>query len=745
MADDLLLNFAIPPPSTPAANPRKRKLQDSARQSQPKQTSVTTNNARNYVQHNSKPALPDGRRTPSNDFSKRTPVRNDQRARFPRKFGETKQKRPQKKQQFVSSLFTSNAEVPKAQPPTKPTTTLKATPVFSASTFAELGLHTALCANLRAKHNLTAPTRIQRTAISALLTSPGRDVVVKAETGSGKTLAFVLPIIHKMLRAEEESREQGVDPRAFGRDLGTLGLIIAPTRELAKQISEVVESVTRISRRESKVRHWIVPGSITGGEKKKSEKARLRKGINILVCTPGRLLDHLEHTESFGLGNLRWLVLDEADRLMELGFQEPIKKILTIVKGSMAKAKSNGSRIDVPQWPEELQVVLCSATMQGTVKEFSEHVLTNPQFVVPTTQSQSNAKMSIPQQLHQQCVLVPEKLRLVVLTAYLLSFLDASKSNCKIIVFVSTCDSVDFHHHLFVNAHLAPARFVEGEDSDDDSNKEKSKPSGQIKPPNSNTSVLLRNVPFFKLHGDLPQAERTKVHSLFKASTRGILVCTDVAARGLDLPDITSIVQYDPPTDVGDYVHRVGRTARIGKRGDAVTFLLPSESDYLKLLRTEYNFVVSEKAYEGLLKTLVARPIDEKIIPLTTKRGGKKSVENAATDLQMVFERYVAAEASASELARAAFRSHIRAYSTHPPKMRSIFHIKRIHLGHLAKAFGLREAPNMVIKGIPAAPAKVDAERDSKRLFRKNAQNVTKRAANEFDDGVVSKKRKTAK
>ncbi|KAJ3068063.1 ATPdependent RNA helicase [Rhizoclosmatium hyalinum] len=201
---------------------------------------------------------------------------------------------------------------------------------------------------------VSVPTRIQQATLAALVSeSAGRnpagrhtDCMVQAQTGSGKTLAYLLPIVHRLIQAE---RELAVDDRPLlNRTLGTLAIVLAPTRELAKQINTVLEQLLMYSRgtgprdededdndddeEEEKPaattsstpkisKHWIVPGLVVGGDKKKSEKARLRKGCTILVSTPGRLIDHLKTTQSFELGNLRWLVLDEADRFLELGFE----------------------------------------------------------------------------------------------------------------------------------------------------------------------------------------------------------------------------------------------------------------------------------------------------------------------------------------------------------------------------------------------------------------------------------------
>lgn len=169
--------------------------------------------------------------------------------------------------------------------------------------------------------------------------------MIRSETGSGKTLAYLLPIINDLLKSERRTREQG-----------TVALVISPTRELCLQIYEVLKAI--LSRF-----YWIVPGVLLGGEKKKSEKARLRKGITILVATPGRLLDHLENTKSFQINQLRWMVLDEADRLLDLGFGQIVKQIYDCVNKKSQTKRHN---------------MLISATLTKEVKEIAKFALENP-------------------------------------------------------------------------------------------------------------------------------------------------------------------------------------------------------------------------------------------------------------------------------------------------------------------------------------------------------------------------------
>jgi hypothetical protein len=189
--------------------------------------------------------------------------------------------------------------------------------IFSRISFTSLDLNKRLAEYLTKPDGMgmASSTRVQ-SVIIPLLISQRSNILMKSQTGSGKTLAYLIPIIDDIMKNESDCK----------RSDGTQALIIAPTRELCTQIADVLNKITKCC-------IWIVGGSMTGGENRKSEKARLRKGISILVSTPGRLLDHLRATESFNLKKLRWIVLDEADRLLDMGFEQTILESLSLIRG----------------------------------------------------------------------------------------------------------------------------------------------------------------------------------------------------------------------------------------------------------------------------------------------------------------------------------------------------------------------------------------------------------------------------
>ncbi|CAG8762653.1 14681_t:CDS:2 [Cetraspora pellucida] len=612
------------------------------------------------------------------------------------------------KTQIISSIFTCNPEIvdihenkisKRNTAHHKPSNA----PINDIS-FTGMGLNVDLVTNVKDKLGVEKPTNAQKKVIPILLSSIQNnddtgnkdiDIVLQAETGSGKTLAYLLPIVHRLIRITTDLQNANPKTRSpLSRSIGTLAIILTPTRELAKQILSVLESLlnlppSRLSDRH--LTHWIVPGSVIGGEKKQSEKARLRKGINILVCTPGRLLDHLSSTKSFVVEHLHWLVLDEADRLLELGFEETLQKILNLLNDrteSMNKLKNN--LFSSPMWPKKRQTILCSATLKDDVKRLVGYSLSNPVYVRGNDDYKGQI-YSTPNQLKQTYVIAPAKLRLVTLTAILKSIFDVEKNesamNHKVIVFFSCCDTVDFHFDLFVNSgnfHKDKISNISENDTewnmdiDEEYHDESNSKPKELR----SLSTVVPKVRLFKLHGDLLQRDRTTTFDEFSKSKSGILFCTDVAARGLDLPNVAKIIQYDPPSDLKDYVHRVGRTARLGKKGDAILFLLPSEIEYIHVLRS-HEIYAEPVQVETLLENLA--PINE-----------NKDYKVTATDIQLGFEKYVYSDTKCITLARKAYSSFIRSYATHSASEKHIFHVKKLHLGHVAKGFGLREAPSNI-------------------------------------------------
>lgn len=237
---------------------------------------------------------------------------------------------------------------------------------------------------------------------------------------------------------------------------------------------------------------------------------------------------------------------------------------------------------------------------------------------------------------------------------------------------------------------------------------------------------LLPGTPVFKLHGNMPQSQRTSAFFDFARCRQGVLLCTDVAARGLDFPAVTGIVQFDPPGEPAEYVHRVGRTARMGQQGESLIFLQPTESDYVDLLRGNGVAIAempvgavlghvpgatsamprgeitllkgSSKWLGGWKRALPPVALD----PVSAGKGAGRQAEGGSDRYQAVQQfqyrasQFVGQDEALKRLAADAFRSYVRAYSAHPASVRTIFHVKKLHLGHTAGSFGLKETPSLL-------------------------------------------------
>ncbi|KAL8805641.1 MAG: hypothetical protein Q9200_005343 [Gallowayella weberi] len=658
--------------------------------------------------------------------------------------------------EVISSLFSYNPSSttipPKPQTPdVSPAVPSNAPLPSEISKFTDLGLSPTLSSHLLTKLSLQAPTAIQRSTITQLLKEDS-DAFIQAETGSGKTLAYLLPIVQRLINLTTS------EDNNINRESGLFAIIMAPTRELCKQISIVLENLLRCA-------NWLVAGTVIGGEKKKSEKARLRKGLNILVATPGRLVDHLDNTEVLDVTNVRWLVLDEGDRLVELGFEEDVKRIVQELEKRSDDADTGVQNTTISGLPKRRTTVLCSATMKMTAQRLGEISLKDAVHIKAelVDDAVKNEKAEVgketaflaPAQLKQSYIVVPPKQRLVTLAAFLKHTFARKGSVMKAIVFLSCADSVDFHYEVFTrkvdieNSGTRPK--INHSESDKENGDAQSPPTTTLLLPTVSQSDILASTPnptltIHRLHGSLNQQTRTATLSAFTRSTNpSILFCTDVASRGLDLPNIDLIVEYDPPFSSDDHLHRIGRTARAGREGRAVIFLMPGpEEGYVNLLRQGYRDgigrgLIRHEAEEFLKKgfgnTEASLAIDQK--PSVEGAGWSERAEQ----WQLEAERWVLDDkAKAGEMAKRAFVSHVRAYATHVAKERAIFDVKGLHLGHLAKAFALRERPGHFGRNEKSGVKKSGHRGEKSRKESANTQAESKSRQMEAEQPNIEKR-----
>ncbi|KAK7586172.1 hypothetical protein V9T40_004048 [Parthenolecanium corni] len=345
-----------------------------------------------------------------------------------------------------------------------------------APSFEDLGIVKVLCDACKSL-NWKKPTKIQIEAIPVAL--QGKDIIGLAETGSGKTGAFALPILQALLE----------NPQRY------FAVILTPTRELAFQICEQFEALG--------AGLGVQCAVIVGGMDMMSQALTLAKKPHIIIATPGRLVDHLQNTKGFSLRALRFLIMDEADRILNMDFEVEVDKILKVI-------------------PRERRTMLFSATMTKKVQKLQRASLQDPVKVEVSTKYQTV------DQLQQYYVFIPLKYKDVYLV-YLLN--ELAGNSCMI--FCSTCN-------------------------------------GTVR-----VALMLRHLGLsaIPLHGQMSQNKRLASLTKFRAKSRSILISTDVASRGLDIPHVDIVINLDIPNHSKDYIHRVGRTARAGRSGRAITFV----------------------------------------------------------------------------------------------------------------------------------------------------------------------------
>ncbi|KAF2859179.1 DEAD-domain-containing protein [Piedraia hortae CBS 480.64] len=424
-------------------------------------------------------------------------------------------------------------------------------------------------------------TEIQRRCIPPLLA--GRDVLGAAKTGSGKTLAFLIPAVEMLHSLRFKPRN------------GTGVIVISPTRELALQIFGVAKELME--------HHTQTCAIIMGGADRSSEARKLEKGVNLLIATPGRLLDHLQNTQGFVFSRLRSLIIDEADRILQVGFEDEMRQIIKILP------------------KENRQTMLFSATQTTKVEDLARVSLRPGPLYINVDQTEKHSTVA---GLEQGFIICEADMRFRLLYTVLKRF---AKQKKKVVVFFSSCNCVSYYADLLNYIHI----------------------------------------PVLSLHGKQKQQKRTNTFFEFCNAKHGTLICTDVAARGLDIPAVDWIVQFDPPDDPRDYIHRVGRTARgAHNTGKSLMFLLPNEVGFLSHLKE-------------------ARvPLTEFEIP-----------QNKIVNIQSEFEAMIGNNHYMHQSAKEGYKSYLQAYASH--SLRSVFDVHELDLKKVAKSFGFSVPPRIDI------------------------------------------------
>ncbi len=375
--------------------------------------------------------------------------------------------------------------------------------------FESLGLSDALLKAV-SKKGYTTPSPIQLKAIPKVL--EGRDVLASAQTGTGKTAGFTLPILH-LLSQTEPNRRRNIR-----------SLILTPTRELAAPIEENVKEYSTFIDIRSTV--------IFGGVNANPQIRTLRQGVDILIATPGRLLD-LQNQGHISLRNVEILVLDEADRMLDMGFLRDIKRVLALL-------------------PKKRQNLLFSATFNKDIKNFASSLLDNPILVEATPENTTAEKVD-------HMIYRVDKSRKTELTIKLIK----EGGMTQVLIFTRTKHGANRLSQKLEKANISSAA----------------------------------------IHGNKTQNARTKALSGFKKGSIRVLVATDIAARGLDIPLLPHVVNYELPNVPEDYVHRIGRTGRAGASGEAISLVGLDEKEYVRGIENLLDLRIPKEIMPGFEPT----------------------------------------------------------------------------------------------------------------------------------------------
>lgn len=587
---------------------------------------------------------------------------------------------------------------------------------YSAKSFEDLNLNKHLTKEL-SKHNYLQLTKIQKQAIPIMIEH--KNVVVKSETGTGKTLAYLVPLYEQLLKLNE------ITP--ISRKDGIYCIIFAPTHELCLQIETTINKISNCCIR-------IISGTLIGGQKIDVEKVKLRKGVNIIVCTPGRLLYHLKNTKSMNFNKLQTLIFDEADVLLDMGFEKDVKECL-----KMIVEKNNIEFKDIESF-KKYKIHLISATIDNKIRTLIQFLMKGFKSVGFKQEKKENKQLgdkkdennldldkekmddnediqTIPSNIKQYYSLVYDEFRLI----HLICFLYLMK-NKKIIIFINNCESVDFHLDLFSKIKLNGYKLF----------------------PNEEFELL-------KLHGKIKHEERVEVFKKYNkikhTDKSSILFATDVIARGLDFPNVDWIVHYDVNPNYKDYINRTGRTARLTSSGNSLIFLMKHEENLLttcfksfsldlyeshhmllnfqsnfnksaekdkqlstspmnweaeidinEIYRKKYSFVVHPLIFE--IKEYLYTSDDKKnknddIEDEIKTKVNYNSVINKITKNDKDDEKkrtenfYRPMKSETVNFAKRAYKCTLRAYTTNRKYAPDIFNLNALHLTRFARAFGL--------------------------------------------------------
>ena len=588
--------------------------------------------------------------------------------------------------------------------------------IFSIKTFDDLKINPYLKRALN-KNNYTTMTKIQKKAIPILLEH--KNVIVKSETGSGKTLAYIIPLYQNLIEINEINK--------ISRKDGIYSVIFSPTHELCLQIEKTFDKLKSCCIN-------VVFGAMMGGQKIDTEKKKIRKGLNVIISTPGRLLYHLRNTGNLNFSKLKTIIIDEADLMLDMGFEKDIKECFKLIlKKSENENEYNEENVELnPDLFKRFKIYLISATIDNRIRKMSNYFMkgfkaigfekeekdnkedkeenkkedieekknkkdidinNNDENEKYKINNQNNYLSSLKQQnITQFYTCIYDEYRLVHLIAFLYNNFQS-----KTIIFVSTCDLCEYLSKLITEIEI---------DINNNINNNTNTKNQKSTKASSEKYINLFSQKTYKLHGKMKHDERKIVFNDFNEDNTGILIATDVASRGLDFKDVEWIIHYDINPEIKEYVNRIGRTARIDNTGNSILFLMKNEMKLLDTCFTSIKDNLNEMKNSDILinfmqninKNILQTKIDENFFDkknideddiLDENELYRKKYGNIINTLIRCIKNFVFKEKNNLILARKAFKSEIRAYPTFFKYGKDIFNINTLNLTRISRSFGL--------------------------------------------------------
>ena len=611
--------------------------------------------------------------------------------------------------------------------------------IFSIKTFDDLKINPYLKKALN-RNNYNTMTKIQKKAIPILLEH--KNVIVKSETGSGKTLAYMIPLYQNLIEINEAEK--------INRKNGVYSIIFSPTHELCLQIEKTFDKLKSCCIN-------VVYGSLMGGQKIETEKKKLRKGLNIIITTPGRLLYHLQNTEKINFTTLKMIIIDEADLMLDMGFEKDIKECFKLMILKSENIDSNEEITLNPDLFKKFKIFLISATIDNRIRKMSNYFMKGFKAIGFEKEDEKDKKVkndnkdkdidknndennneekdnnkkisstyylsSLKQQnITQYFSYINDEFRLIHLIAFLYNNLFQ-----KTIIFVSTCDLCEYLSKIITELEIDI-----NYKSDIEVNPKDKQKSSKVDSRPKNTNLFTQKT--YKLHGKMKHDERKIVFNEFNEDNSGILIATDVAARGLDFKNVNWVIHYDINPDIKEYINRIGRTARIDNVGSSIIFLMQNERKLLdscfKPIKNHLNEIKNSEILISFIKNINKNILKNKINDEDNRKNNNTLEDSDIIDENEIYRKkylfaispilrciknFIFKDKNNLIMARKAFKSEVRSYVTFLKYAKDVFNVKALNLTRMSRSFGLyKESLSMKVGN---EQVNIDYQIDKKEKF----------------------------